>query len=263
MLNRVTGYLCQITVGFALFVGLAVAGVSGAAHAGEALVAVASNFAEPLQKLKAEFEKNSSHRISISIGSSGKLYAQIINGAPFEIFLSADQARPILLEKAQEIVQSSRFTYAIGRLTLWSADKSQITDDGKKVLSSAAFSTLAIANPQLAPYGRAAREVLSSLGVFESLKDKIVEGQNIGQTFSFVATGNAQLGLVARSYVMSHRNKITGSSWDVPLDLYQPIRQDGVLITGADKNPAAIAFFDFIKSQKARALIAQFGYGLE
>ncbi len=229
-------------------------------RAEEAIVAVAANFAEPLQKLKLEFENTSPHRISISIGSSGKLYAQIINGAPFDIFLSADQALPILLEKAQKTVAASRFTYATGRLALWGRAQS---GDVKKRLYSKDLSTLAIANPKLAPYGRAAREVLVSLGIWDSLKGKIVEGENIGQTFSFVATGNAQLGLVALSYVLSPRNKDAGNRWDVPVDLYQPIRQDGVLIAGADRNPAAVAFFDFLKGQKARAMISSFGYGLE
>ncbi len=239
---------------------LAVQISSQPSRAEEAIVAVASNFAEPLQKLKLAFENTSPHRISISIGSSGKLYAQIINGAPFDIFLSADQARPILLENAQKTVAASRFTYATGRLALWGVNP---IGDVKKQLLSKNFATLAIANPKLAPYGRAAREVLVSLGVWESLTGKIVEGENIGQTFSYVSTGNAQLGLVALSYVLSPRNMVAGNRWDVPVDLYQPIRQDGVLIAGADRNPAAIAFFDFLKSPTARTMISSFGYGLE
>ena len=238
-------------------------GGAGKAQAGEVLVAVASNFAEVLGKLKTEFEANSNHKVSINIGSSGAIYAQIINGAPFDVFLSADQARPKLLEDRGNIVKSSRFTYAIGKLTLWSAKSDLIGEDGVAILKSGNFSTLAIANPVLAPYGRAAREALESLGLWKKLSGKIVRGQNIGQTFSFVATTNAQLGFVARSYVMSERNKITGSRWDVPVDLYAPIRQDGVLIARADENPAAIAFIDYLKSEKARALISSFGYGLE
>ncbi len=236
---------------------------SGKAQAGEALVAVASNFAEVLGKLKIGFEANSNHEISVNIGSSGNIYAQIINGAPFDIFLSADQARPKLLEEKGKIVKSSRFTYAVGKLTLWSANADLIGNDGVAILRLGKFSTLAMANPALAPYGRAAREVLESIGLWKKLRDKIVRGQNIGQTFSFVATANAQLGFVALSYVMSERNKITGSRWDVPVDLYEPIRQDGVLITRAAKNPAAIAFMQYLKSKKARALISSFGYGLE
>lgn len=233
------------------------------ALAGEAVVAVASNFAEVLGKLKAGFEANSNHKISVSIGSTGNIYAQIINGAPFDIFLSADQARPKLLEDQGKIVKSSRFTYAIGKLTLWSANAELIGNDGVETLKPGDFSTLAIANPALAPYGRAAREALESLGLWEKLREKVVQGQNIGQTFSFVATTNAQLGFVALSYVMSERNKITGSRWDVPVDLYEPIRQDGVLITRAGENPAAIEFMEYLKSEKARALISSFGYGLE
>ena len=247
--------------------GLAALALTGAennkAQAGEALVAVASNFAEVLDKLITGFEANSNHTISVSIGSTGNIYAQIINGAPFDIFLSADQVRPKLLEDQGKVVKPSRFTYAIGRLTLWSADAELIGENGGTILESSGFSTLAIANPTLAPYGRAAREVLQSLGLWERINNKIVRGQNIGQTFSFVATTNAQLGFVALSYVVSERNQIHGSRWDVPVDLYEPIRQDGVLIARADKNPAAIAFMEYLKSEKARALISSFGYGLE
>ncbi len=236
---------------------------SGKAQAGEALVAVASNFAEVLGKLKIGFEANSNHKISVSIGSTGSIYAQIINGAPFDIFLSADQARPKLLEVQGKTVKSSRFTYAIGKLILWSANADLIRKDGAATLNSSDFSTLAMANPALAPYGRATREALESLGLWGNLREKVVQGQNIGQTFSFVATNNAQLGFVALSYVMSERNKTTGSKWVVPVDLYEPIRQDGVLIARADKNPAAVAFMEYLKSEKARALISSFGYGLE
>ncbi len=249
----------------ALFMGaiLSTDGGAGNAFAGEAVVAVASNFAEVLGKLKIGFEANGSHKISTSIGSTGNIYAQIINGAPFDVFLSADQARPKLLEGQGKIVKSSRFTYAIGKLTLWSANSDLIGKNGVATLKSDDFSTLAIANPALAPYGRAAREALESLKLWEKLSDRIVRGQNIGQTFSFVATTNAQLGFVALSYVMSERNKIIGSKWDVPVDLYEPIRQDAVLIVRAEKNPAAKAFMEYLKSEKARALISSFGYGLE
>jgi molybdate transport system substrate-binding protein len=242
---------------------LSIGGGVSNAHAGEAVVAVASNFAEVFGKLKTGFEANSNHKISVSTGSTGNIYAQIINGAPYDIFLSADQARPKLLEDQDKAVNSSRFTYAIGKLTLWSANADLIGNDGVAILKSGDFSTIAIANPALAPYGRAAREALRSLELWKNLSDKIVRGQNIGQTFSFVATTNAQLGFVALSYVMSKRNQIAGSRWDVPVDLYEPIRQDAVLLVRAEKNPAAIAFMEYFKSEKARVLISSFGYGLE
>jgi len=257
------GWFRQLFAVLLVAIFTSIGGGNNKAQAGEALVAVASNFAEVLGKLKTGFEANSNHKISINIGSSGAIYAQIINGAPFDIFLSADQARPKLLEDQGKIVRSSRFTYAIGKLTLWSANADLIGEDGVATLKSGKFSTLAMANPAIAPYGRAAREVLESLGLWEKLSAKIVRGQNIGQTFSFVATTNAPLGFVALSYVMSERNKIAGSRWAVPVDLYGPIRQDGVLIARADKNPAAIAFMEYLKSEKAKALISSFGYGLE
>lgn len=237
--------------------------VSSRAEADEALVAVSSNFAEVFGKLKTGFEADSGHEISVSIGSTGSIYAQIINGAPFDVFLSADQARPKLLEEQGKVIKSSRFTYAIGKLTLWSADADLIGDNGVSTLKFGDFSRLAIANPKLAPYGRATRGALKTLGLWDKLREKIVQGQNIGQTFSFVATSNAQLGFVALSYVMSERNNIAGSRWDVPVDLYAPIRQDGVLIARAEKNSAAIAFMEYLKSKKARAMISSFGYGLE
>lgn len=263
MLNWIATIFPRVIFAGALFSCVLLDGYRSKIKADEAVVAVASNFAGTLEKLKQEFENESPHRILISIGSSGGLYAQIINGAPFDIFLSADQARPILLEKAKKIVPSSRMTYATGILTLWSANAKMMNGNGREVLRRGDFSTLAIANPALAPYGRAAREVLISLGVLSALKSKIVEGQNIAQTFSFVITGNAQLGLVALSYVINSRNKISGSRWDVPVDLYQPIRQDGVIIAGSEKNLAAVAFMKYLKSEKAQALILRHGYSLE
>jgi molybdate transport system substrate-binding protein len=253
----------QLLIALVTAVFLVNGGTTARAYAGEVLVAVASNFAEVLGTLKIGFEAETNHTLSVTIGSSGNIYAQIINGAPYDIFLSADQARPILLEDGNRIVKSSRFTYAIGKLVLWSANADMIRVDGAATLSAGNFSALAIANPKLAPYGRAARQVLKSLKLWKNVREKIVEGQNIGQTFSFVATTNAQLGFVALSYVMSERNKISGSSWEVPVDLYEPIRQDGVIIARAENNPAAIAFVEYLKSKKARMLISDFGYGLE
>jgi len=233
------------------------------AQAAEALAAVATNFAEVMAALAPRFEAATGHRLRVSSGSTGKLYAQIQNGAPFDIFLAADQRRPKLLETAGDAVAGSRFTYAIGRLTLWSADERRIGADGAAVLRDGKFRHLAIANPKLAPYGLAAQQALTALGLWKPLQDRIVQGENIGQAFSLVATGNAELGFVALSAVLSPRHKVKGSRWDVPLNLYQPIKQDAVLLAHGADNAAARSFMGFIKSAEARKIVAGFGYGAD
>jgi molybdate transport system substrate-binding protein len=234
-----------------------------AASADEALVAVAANFSEVVERLAANFESASGHSLTVTTGSTGKLYAQIRNGAPFDVLLAADQRRPELLEKEGRAVAGSRFTYAVGRLTLWSPDPERVTADGAETLRSGAFRKLAIANPDLAPYGAAARETLTALGLLDTLGDRVVMGENIGQAHALVATGNAELGFVALSFVLSPRNRTPGSRWDVPQDLHAPIRQDAVLLIRAADNPAARAFLDYLKSAEARAVIESFGYGVE
>lgn len=236
---------------------------AGAAAGEEALVAVAANFTEVMEQLEEDFESASAHELNVVVGSTGKLYAQIGHGAPFDVFLAADQRRPKLLEEEGLAVAGSRFTYAAGRLTLWSPEPDRIGDDGAATLREGAFRLLAIANPDLAPYGAAARQTLESLGLRASLEDKIVMGETIGQAHALVASGNVELGFVALSYVLSPRNKTPGSRWDVPARLHSPILQDAVLVSRAAGNPAARGFLDFLKSEEAKAVIESFGYGVE
>lgn len=233
----------------------------GAACAGTATIAVATNFAEAADDLIARFEAQTDHRITLVTGSTGKLFAQIIEGAPFDAFLAADQARPARLETEGRAVAGSRFTYAEGRLVLWSATPGFITSDGATVIRAGKFAHLAIANPDLAPYGLAAKQALQGLGLWDAITPKLVMGQNIGQAFSMVATGNAELGLVAKSYAISPRNSQAGSLWDVPETLYDPIRQDAVLLD--DTNAAARDFLAYLKAPEAGAVIAGYGYHVE
>jgi molybdate transport system substrate-binding protein len=231
------------------------------AMAAEALVAVAANFKDVVDALVPRFEQQSGHELRVSIGSTGQFYSQIVQGAPFDAFLAADQERPARLEREQRAVAGSRFTYAVGRLTLWSPDPERIAGDGAVTLERGDFRRLAIANPELAPYGAAAIEVLRSLGLAERLRPKIVMGEDIGQTFGLVATGNVELGFVALSYVLAPQNERPGSRWDVPAGLYSPLRQDAVLLEHGADNAAARAFLEFLGSDEARAEIERRGYG--
>jgi molybdate transport system substrate-binding protein len=233
------------------------------ARAEEALIAVAANFAEVLQDLTPAFERTSGHKFQFTTGSTGKLYAQIKEGAPFHILLSADANTPERMETEKIAVTGTRFTYAIGKLALWSADPGRIGSDGAAALKASDVRHIAIANPDLAPYGVAARETLQSLGQWDLLKPKIVMGQNIGQTHSMVATGNAQLGFVALSAVLGPREGAKGSRWDVPQSHFTPIRQDAVLLNAGARNAAAIAFLAFLRTPEARAIIDRYGYGIE
>lgn len=231
--------------------------------AGEVRVAVAANFKSTLKEMATHFEQATGHTTLISSGSSGKFYAQIKHGAPFDVFFSADVTRPQLLEKEGFVVPGSRFTYAIGRLTLWSPDPSLLKDDGATVLSNGRFDHLAMANPKTAPYGTAAQQTLVALGLWNQVKDQIVQGENIGQTFHFVFSKNAQVGFVARSQVLDSKINGAGSRWDVPENLYEPLRQQAVLLTNGQYNEAAKAFLNYVKGPEARNIIEQFGYGLE
>lgn len=233
------------------------------ARAGEVLVAVAANFAEVVEELKPAFEKSSGHTLQATTGSTGKLYAQIKAGAPFQLLLSADAKTPELLESENAGAPGSRFTYAVGKLTLWSSDPSRISADGAFALRASDVRHIAIANPDLAPYGAAAREVLQALGLWDTLKSKIVMGQNIGQTHAMVATGNAQLGFVALSAVLGPRATDKGSRWDVPQNLFKPIQQDVILLNAGRGSDAAVAFLAFLKTPEARAVIERYGYGIE
>lgn len=237
--------------------------VASPARAGEVLVAVAANFAEVIEELKPAFEKATGNKLEATTGSTGKLYAQIKAGAPFQVLLSADAKTPERLEAEKAAVAGTRFTYAVGKLTLWSSDPNRIGTDGVAALKAESLRHVAIANPELAPYGVAAREALQALGLWEPLKAKLVMGQNIGQTHSMTATGNAQLGFVALSAVLSPRAKNKGSRWDLPQKLFKPIKQDAILLNAGRDNVAASAFLAFLKSPAAHTVIERYGYGVE
>lgn len=232
------------------------------ARAGEVSVAVASNFAVPMQKLATEFERDTGHRAIISVGATGKFYAQIIHGAPFQVMLSADDTTPARLEREGFAVQGSRFTYASGKLVLWSK-RADFVDSRGAILRSGSFDRLAVANPKLAPYGAAAIETMTRLNVLGKLTPKLVLGENISQAFQFVATENAQLGFVALSQVYADGRISEGSGWIVPSELYAPIRQDAVLLKAGQGNVAARKLMDYLRSDRARAVIQSYGYAIE
>lgn len=225
-------------------------------RAGEATVAVAANFTSAAKQLGAAFEKSTGHRVVFSFGSTGQLFTQIAHGAPFDVFLAADEARPQRAAAEGLGVAGTRFTYAIGVLVLWSADPARI-DGTPAVLSDPNLRHVAIANPATAPYGAAAIDTMKALGVLEALEPRLVEGKNVGQTYQFVATGNAPVGFVAASQV---KNNDTGSSWTVPDDMYRPLRQDAVLLTRGRNNEAAKTFLAYLKGSEALKVIEGFGY---
>jgi len=231
------------------------------AAAAEVQVAVASNFAGPMQALARQFEQKTGDHVVIVTGATGKLAAQIEQGAPFELLLAADDRTPSRLETAGLAVTGTRFTYAFGKLVLYSA-KAGFVDAKGAVLSSGRFRHLALANPKLAPYGAAAVAVLEHLHLLDSLRPKLVEGENISQTLEFVATGNAELGFVALSQILLAGKPRAGSYWLVPESLYAPIRQDAVLLKKGADNAVARALLDFLQTDGARKLIASYGYGL-
>ena len=232
-----------------------------AAPAAEVSVAVAANFTAPMQKIAAEFERDTGHKARLAFGASGKFYAQIRNGAPFEVFLSADDTTPSRLEEEGAAVAGSRFTYAIGKLVLWSAQPGVVDDQGA-VLKRGAFAHLAVANPKTAPYGAAALQVLRKLGVAEALAPKLVTGENIAQTHQFVASGNAELGFVALSQVWADGRLSGGSAWQVPAELHEPLRQDAVILAAGRDKPVARALAQYLRGPKAVAIIKSYGYGL-
>jgi molybdate transport system substrate-binding protein len=226
------------------------------AHPAEVTVAVAANFAAPMQRIAAAFETDTGHRAKIAVGATGAFYTQIRNGAPFDVLLAADDETPARIEADALAVKGSRFTYAVGRLALWSA-KPGVVDDHGEVLEREDLDRIAIANPKLAPYGKAAVETMQKLGVYERLKPRIVQAENIGQAFQFVATGNAPIGFVALSQVVQAK----GSKWIVPDDLHAPLRQDAVLLAHGKNNEAATALMRYLKGDKARGIIRAYGYG--
>ncbi|MES2999682.1 MAG: molybdate ABC transporter substrate-binding protein [Pseudomonadota bacterium] len=242
----------------ALFAGVAIA---GAVHAADVSVAVAANFTAPMQKIAAAFEADTGHKATLAFGATGAFYAQIRNGAPFQVLLAADDETPARIEKEGLAAPGTRFTYATGRLVLWSAQPGMVDDKGE-VLAQGSFERIALANPKLAPYGAAAVEAMTKLKVFDRLQPRFVQGENIAQTFQFVATGNAPLGFVALSQVMVDGRIAKGSAWVVPASLHAPIRQDAVILAPGKDNPAAIALAAYLRGDKARTIIRGFGYEL-
>ncbi len=242
-------------------VALAALAVSAAAFADEVQVAVAANFSAPMQAIAAEFERDSGHQARLVFGSTGQFYAQIRNGAPFEILLAADAETPARLEKEGGGVAGSRFTYAIGKLVLWSAKPGTVDDRGE-VLRKGDFKHLAIANPKLAPYGAAAVDTLTALKLLDAVQPKFVQAENIAQAYQFVASGNAELGFVALAQVYRDGRIAGGSAWLVPANLHPPIHQDAVLLERGKNNPAAAALLNYLRGDKVRALIKSYGYAL-
>ena len=224
-------------------------------------VAVAANFTAPMKQIAADFEKDTGHKAILSFGSTGKFYTQIREGAPFQVFFAADDETPARIEKEGGAVAGTRMTYAIGKLVLWSK-QSSVVDDKGAVLKSGKAERIAIADPKLAPYGAAAVETMTKMGVYEQLKGKIVQGESIGQAYQFAASGNAPMGFVALSQVYADGKLKEGSAWIVPAELYSPIRQDVLVLEKGKDNPAAKALVEYIKGDKARAVIKSFGYDL-
>lgn len=236
--------------------GLAIFSCQQAAQASEIRVATASNFREAMQAISAGFEDTTGHRVTLIFGSSGKHFAQILNGAPFDAFFSADAERPRKLEQTGNALEGSRFTYAVGELVLWSP-RADFVDSGGKILNQGSFNHLAMANPALAPYGRAALETLEKLNLWPRLNAKTVRGENVSQAFQFVHSGNAELGFVARSQLIS--GPFAGSYWIVPYELYEPIRQQAAIIKDT---VAARQLMDYVRGAEAGKIIRSYGYSL-
>ncbi len=242
----------------AALAGLWLAWLAGVSHAGQTHVAVAANFTDAAREIAAAFKQKTGHDAVLSFGSSGQLLAQITQEAPFQIMLSADEERPKKLVDDGFGIPESRFTYAVGKLVLWSRDPKTVT--GADTLKNGRFQKVSIASPSAAPYGAAAIESMRALGLYDALKPKIVEGASIAQAFQFVDTGNAEVGFIALSQLAGNNG---GSRWLVDQTLYTPIRQDAVLLKKGAQNPAATAFMAFLKGPEARATIEKFGYGLD
>jgi molybdate transport system substrate-binding protein len=227
----------------------------------QVLVAVAANFVPPFREIAIEFEAATGHTVRVAAGSSGNFYSQIKNGAPFDVFFSADMDHPKRLEDEGLGVKDSRVTYAIGRVVLWSPNADLIK--GEETLRSNNFKRLAIANPKTAPYGLAAMQAMQTLDLWESVQPKIVMGENLGQTMGFIESGNADLGFVALSQVLDPKIKGRGSRWDVPTHLHEPIKQDVIVLTKGKDNPAARALLAFVNSPRVQTIIERYGYKLK
>ena len=236
-------------------------GLPTIAEADEVQVAVAANFLAPLQEIAKSFEKETGHQTLITSGATGQLFTQIQHGAPFEVMISADAKTPKKLVKNELALADSQFTYARGKLVLWSVDPA-LVDAGGAVLKTGKFKHLAIANPKTAPYGTAAIETLNKLGLLPTVQSRFVQGENIAQTHQFVNTGNAELGFVALSQIFKEGQITSGSAWIIPDKLYEPIRQDALLLAKGKDKPAAIALLAYLKGDKAKVIIKRFGYDL-
>ena len=250
--KKITLLLATLTATMAL---------SATCLAAEVQVAVAANFAEPIKALAVILEKTTGHKLLATVGATGKFYAQIKNGAPFDMLLSADSKTPELLEKEGLTQPGSRFTYAVGKLVLWSAN-AKLVDAQGDVLMKGHFRKIAFATPKLAPYGVAAEQVIEKLGLTSALAPKLVQGESIGQTFNFVQTGNAELGFVAMSQVLEGGKLKNGSMWLIPQVLYAPIQQDAVVLKRAANNDAAQALVKLLKSPNIKDLIRSYGYDI-
>lgn len=232
--------------------------LASAAHADTVNVAVAANFTDAANEIAAAFAEATDHEAVLSFGATGQFYTQITQGAPFEVFLAADDQRPTQAVEEGYGVEGTVFTYAIGQLVLYSIEDGKVT--GPETLEAGDFQQIAIANPETAPYGKAAVETMEALGVYEALQPKIVQGQNIGQAYQFVETGNAEVGFVALGQVSQTD---AGSRWVVPQENYELIRQDAVLLTTGEANPAAAAFLEFLTGDEASTIIEKYGYALD
>jgi molybdate transport system substrate-binding protein len=245
---------------------LSTAFVCARAKAEEATVAVAANFTAPMQKIAQAFEQDTGHKAKLVFGSTGKFYAQIKNGAPFAVLLSADVETPARLEQEGAVVAGTRFTYAVGRLALWSKNPALVDNKGQVLLSNTtdknSFKKLAIADPKLAPYGAAAIEVIERMGVIAKVRPKLVQGDSIGQAFQFVMTENAELGFVAYSQISTDGRITQGSAWVVPQNLYTPLRQDAALLSLGKDNAAALALIKYMRTDRAKTIIRTYGYTL-
>jgi molybdate transport system substrate-binding protein len=255
-MNNLAGRIFSVLITVATILAF----LPAAAFAAETKIAVAANFTAAAKDIANAFEAKTGHKAVLAFGSTGKLYTQIANGAPFEAFLAADQKRPQKGEAEGLAVPGSRFTYAKGRIVLFSVDAKLIDDEGKVLGKPDAFTKLAITNPKTAPYGAAAVEAMEKLKVYAGVKAKLVRGDNLAQTYQFIVTKNAQLGFVAYSQVVKTEG---GSKWVVPDNLYAPIRQDAVLLKTGKNSEAAKAFLTFLKSDEAHAILKSYGYGLE
>ena len=233
-----------------------------AARAQALTVAVAANFSAPMERIARDFTAATGHALEISVGSTGRFYAQIRNGAPFDVLLAADAATPEKLVNEGLALADSRYTYAIGQLVLYSQDPTLVDDQGQ-VLKNGNFSKIALADPKLAPYGKAALQTLQALQLDQTLAPKVVFGESIGQTWQFVATGNAALGFVARSQVNATQQGSKGAYWVVPQTLYDPIRQDVVILERAKNNPVARSLLDWLRGPEAAGIIQSYGYRIE